>query len=714
MATKGIYFYKLVSPYPQDVTKNCKLSINEIDSNFFSLEEYDIKSAEFIREEKALVLTRVNGEKLVVDLNDVTYNLDVAKDCGDSGTTLTITYDGEDGEKTFTIENIVTADQIKELVKREEKVITDSSLRGVGNMASPLGLKDTEKTGMYRPADNYLDLTKGGKLPPIAKRGTVYLTKEYVSEYAYLYNGAALNKIKERLEANGNGWRIPTKADWDTLLNSIEPCEYRNHDSARCHVELGKYAGKFLKSECGWLGQSECECTITKPITGCTTDPTFDGVDDGDVTNDEPTQAPFSPSGVDKYGYTVLPSGNGTLDAYGRPVSNYYKEKAIFWTTSHVYGDDDQDVYVKIFDWDKGGVTQAAECPDVYYSLRLVKDFDGSNYSDVEYIDGIPYSTILNTETNQIWLAANFNSTEGLIGYEEGGETPDYVDVNNGEVISKRKELFINVWNGNFWERKLLTEGDTIVVKNPCFDGIKDNVTEISWTDSEGVVHTIEIEIPASTQYNREYRVYTDDESCDKILINTDDLIVERILNILIPILEKEREERISGDTILSGAIETEREERISADTELAEAIAAETERAVDVETQIITALSAETEARISGDSILAEAIATEVERATSAETELWDAISALTSADTEIWEALSAETEARISGDAILNEAITAEVERATEKENEIEGQLIVNPTEPYVIKAKDGLELLLKNGDKLKIDFDGDFGRI
>ena len=48
--SKGLYYYKLQSPYPEDVTKNCKLTINEIDSNFLSLKDEDIKSAVFDKE----------------------------------------------------------------------------------------------------------------------------------------------------------------------------------------------------------------------------------------------------------------------------------------------------------------------------------------------------------------------------------------------------------------------------------------------------------------------------------------------------------------------------------------------------------------------------------------------------------------------------------------------------------------------------------------
>ena len=66
---KGLYFYKLESPYSEDVTKNCKLAVNEIDSNFLTLKDQDIKSAEFDSEAKTLTLTKNNGEKIQVDMS---------------------------------------------------------------------------------------------------------------------------------------------------------------------------------------------------------------------------------------------------------------------------------------------------------------------------------------------------------------------------------------------------------------------------------------------------------------------------------------------------------------------------------------------------------------------------------------------------------------------------------------------------------------------
>ena len=167
---ESLYFYKLVSEYPEDVTKNCKLTINEIDSNFKVLKDYDIKKAEFIREDKTLVLTRNNGDKLIVPLRDVTYNLNVDAECGESGTTLTISYDGTEGKKEVTIANILTADNLMDIIGSDilTKVITDGTLKGDGTMYSPLGIAGVEKTGMLAPALSVFDLTTGGTLPEVA------------------------------------------------------------------------------------------------------------------------------------------------------------------------------------------------------------------------------------------------------------------------------------------------------------------------------------------------------------------------------------------------------------------------------------------------------------------------------------------------------------------------------------------------------------------
>lgn len=751
----GLYFYKLVSPYPEDVTKNCKLTINEIDSNFLTLKDNDIKSAEFVRDEKILILTRNNGEKLIVVLDDATYDLNVKKDCGESGTTLTISYDGKNGKETVSVENILTVDNLSKVIGSDilTKVITDGTLKGNGTMTSPLGIVGVEKTGSLAPVQEVFDLTNGEKLPEKAKLGTRYVTKEYVSDYGYLYNGAGVKKIQQKLkdefisENTKKGdekyaWRVPSKADWDALLNSIEPkiddCICRNHDSLDCHVELGCYAGKLLKSECGWCNQPQCECSSRKPGSGC--ENYSDDIEDDQIV---PAYDPESPVGVDNYGMTILPAGYGTINRSNRPVYSEFGDKAFFWSTTQIMPGR-QDIYVKVFDCDKSGVYQVAECPLPYYSVRLVKDYDGSNYRDSEYIDGILYKTILFPEAGQIWLASNYADTEGFIPYSVAGETPEYLNLGDQLLYDRRVEMFVNEWNGEYWEKRIMNDGETVVVQDPCYNGEgSGTTTTVVWYDGDGNAHEIPVDIPKVAQTNIEYRVYIIDDYCNKDLINTDDLVVERVLNILIPMLEEESWERIKADEALSGAIETEREERISADTILDEKIEAETERAISAETELWGALAEEASARTAADEALSGAIETEREERIAADEVLSGAIdderAERESAVTELWEALEAERERAISAETALDEKIEAEterateredeieqelfdeIERATERENEIDGQLIDWSKNPFIMSAatEDDYNMVLpsKNENEdhfIKIKFDGNFGEI
>ena len=684
---KGLYFYKLNSPYSEDVTKNCKLTINEIDSNFLSLKDEDIASAEFDKKSKSLVLTRNNGEQLIVDLSDVTYDLNVETSCSaDEGASITISYDGADGNQTVTFDHIVTVDNLRSVIGSDllTKVITDGTLKGDGTISSPLGLSGTEKSGMIAPVKGRLDLTKGGKLPEVAKLGTRYITIEYVNDYGYLYNGEALAKITESLEKEGKGWRVPTKADFDVLLNSIEPCDYQNHNSAKCHIDLGLVAGKYLKTECGWLGEPDCECTSTAPMTGCSVQDQVSSEDTDYVEGeqnieitDEPNLNLESYQGVDKYGMGILPSGNAILDAFNRPQANYFKEKSFFWTSTHVHGDIDQDVYVKVFDWNKTTVSQAAECPSPYYSVRLVKDYDGSNYFDSEYIDGVLYKTILFPKSRQVWLATNYAKNEG---FETSG-VPMITDVNNGEVLEKRKALFVNEWNGEYWEKRALNEGETVVVENPCFDSEGDQVRTVCWLDHEGVKHCVDVTIPKETQSNVEYRVYTTD-GCNKELVNTDDIVVERIVNIMTPMIEDERNERVKGDEQLWSALEQEAAARTEVDSQQWDAINAEADARTEVDNQQWDAIKAESDARTEVDNQQWEAINQEAEARKHVDNELWSALEKEAAARTEVdddqWAAINQEIGRATAAEGALDAKIEDEKTRAEAAEEALEEAIL------------------------------------
>lgn len=760
--SKGLYYYKLQSPYPEDVTKNCKLTINEIDSNFLSLKDEDIKSAVFDKESKAVILTRNDGDTIAVDLSDATYNLNVDKDCTDSGVTLTITFDGKNGQESFTINNIVTADTFKNVIENNvlSKVITDGTLKGDGTVTSPLGLNGTEKTGVLAPVKEVIDLTNGRKLPTAAKKGTRYLTIEYINDYGYLYNVAALSKISNAAKADGKGWRVPSKADWDALLNSIEPCSYANHETASCHAELGRYAGKYLKSECGWVGQEDCSCTSTKPMNGCelpSTDNSY--VDAGDST--VPSQTIDTPKGIDKYGFGIFPSGYAMLDGYNRPSFRDYKNTAIFWTTSHVYGDENQDIYVKKFDWNKSGVMQEAQCPTHYLSVRLVKDYDGSNYFDTEYIDGVAYKTVLMPKSKQVWLASNYAKKEGFIKYTEGGEVPEVVDVNNGQVRDNRKVMFINEWNGDYWEKRPMNEGETVIVEDNCSMSGSSEVKTICWSNEDGDKECVEVEIPTVVQNNLSYRVYTT-ENCDQALVNVDDLATERILNTIIPIIENERNERLESESEIRLAISAETQARISGDTELSRRLELEESNRKTADTNLWAEINNEKLARENGDAELSRRIDEETSARTEADKAIEEKINSLsgdTNASLEaIREAISAETKARQDADAELETRLNGEVDRAkeaekglsdrikaegeraiqaekslsskideeaaraTSKENEINNQLVDTSKSPFtmsIASGKDVPNIVIPSKDNLdshaiKIMLDSNFGEI
>ena len=760
--SKGLYYYKLQSPYPEDVTKNCKLTINEIDSNFLSLKDEDIKSAVFDKESKAVILTRNDGDTIAVDLSDATYNLNVDKDCTDSGVTLTITFDGKNGQESFTINNIVTADTFKNVIENNvlSKVITDGTLKGDGTVTAPLGINGTEKTGVLAPVKEVIDITNGRKLPTAAKKGTRYLTIEYINDYGYLYNVAALSKISNAAKADGKGWRVPSKADWDALLNSIEPCSYANHETASCHAELGRYAGKYLKSECGWVGQEDCSCTSTKPMNGCelpSTDNSY--VDAADST--VPSQTIDTPKGIDKYGFGILPSGYAMLDGYNRPRFSEYKNTAIFWTTSHVYGDENQDIYVKKFDWNKSGVMQEAQCPTTYLSVRLVKDYDGSNYFDTEYIDGVAYKTVLMPKSKQVWLASNYAKKEGFIKYTEGGEVPEVVDVNNGLVRDNRKVMFINEWNGDYWEKRPMSEGETVIVEDNCSMSGSSEVKTICWSNEDGEKECVEVEIPTVVQNNLSYRVYTT-ENCDQALVNVDDLAIERILNTIIPIIENERNERLESESEIRLAISAETQARISGDTELSKRLELEESNRKTADTNLWAEINDEKLARENGDAELSRKIDEEVSARTEADNAIEEKINSLsgdTNASLEaIRAAISAETNAREAADAELNTKLNGEVERAkeaekglsdrikaegeraiqaekslsskideeaaraTSKENEINNQLVDTSKSPFtmsIASGKDVPNIVIPSKDNLdshaiKIMLDSNFGEI
>ena len=529
-----IYYYKLVSPYEEDVTRNCKLTIDELDSNFFSLKNVDIKDAKLSEDKTQLILVRNDGDEITVEMpfipNDVEphlihdLNVEYNKDEG----VITISYNGD----TIVIDGLLTEGSAL------TSVITDNSLRGDGTKDNPLRLSELEKTGMYAPVIRVIDIAGGGRLPDDPSINDRYLTREKVSRFGYLYNFDAVKAISGMLEADISEWRIPTKADWDTLLNSLEPCEYQNHDSNDCHKVLGMYAGKILKSKDYWK-----EATLQPYI------------DENGLEH-----LPVQPGGIDTYGFSVLPTGYGNEDG----EASRFTECAGLWSSTHLNDDEHQDIFVKMFKYNESGVRQEADCCDVFHGVRLVKNFDGKNYHGSETILGSPYGTYLFNETSQIWTTVN-------LYYTLSGGT---IAPNGGVDIDWDYVYFLNSFNGNSWDKKELKAGDTVLAQH------------------------------GEDYDNEEYRVFVDEDG-NQYIKSVDDVVYERVMEHVSPIIENEREERIAADEALNTRVDQEIAERTSADEALSNRITAEETARIAADEALNARVDQEVTERTEADNII-------------------------------------------------------------------------------------------------------------
>lgn len=195
----SLFFYKLLSTYPKDITKNCKLLPNEIDHNFATLEDNLISSVTFSNETHNLVLTRMNGEALTVNLDRI-----VQKPCCCDETEI---------------------------------------------VAVELPMKLEAKTGFHKPVNEFINLVdknEGMPYPSTLKVGYRVLSKEYYNENGNLYNFKSAMAINDSLK---NGWHIPSLEEWNAMLNEMELCErHKTHDTL-AEGYFGKYAGKFAKND---------------------------------------------------------------------------------------------------------------------------------------------------------------------------------------------------------------------------------------------------------------------------------------------------------------------------------------------------------------------------------------------------------------------------------------------------------------------------------
>lgn len=746
---KGLTYFRLTSPYEGDITKNCALDGYEVDSNFFTLEGRDVKSVNVNGNE--LVITLLNGETISALNAFADFTKDISFDFDTTNGVLYIKRNGV----TQTIPGFATT------YNTGETVATDGTVKGDGKPSNPIGISPMFKTGMYRPVTKVVDTTRCETLPSCEKvmPGDRYLTLENISEYGFLYNYDGIKQIACDLNACNSPWRIPTKDDWDDMLNAIEPCdENKDHASATCNRYFGKFAGKLLKSKDFWKLESVCdtstcinyngETSTTCPVCTCGKSnpcaPTYCG--EYGTCQQKPVLHPNR--GIDKYGFAVTPAGY--TDDGGQ--FGYFLERAWFWTASNSQY---SNAFTKRFEYDKSTVYQDVISTKYNLSLRLIKDYDGDNYLERENILGMPYSTVLMPSQKKgkaIWTATN-------IALPNKCYNP--VLPNNGMGITLTKKYFLNEWDGKKWLKNELQEGESVVIINapngnlnveyrlvkgdliavpttiyndvisnvtPILDDLKDQInqeTTRAIAKENEIDKNLSAEIQRSTEKDNELEQKLNDEATAHDadiadLKNRFDSTDETIKHINDTLSDFGEETKKAFDQInevlttsintINGAIAAEVENRTNEDKKLSDAITAETEerKAADEDLRNIIDTNG------SSISELSKRLDAEIENRTKADELLQGTIDTVNDKVddlTVIVDEVKADVEAKYTE---LNTKIDKETEARTNADETLDKQLLVSEGSGFDTE-KGILTLKSKSGENdIQIQFSFNFGDI
>lgn len=685
---KGLTFYKLISPYKEDKTKNCGLTGIEIDDNFFNLKEELIKDAYW--ENDVFVLERVNGD--IIAVSGITEGC--AKD-------LDIKYDKDEGALVVNMNGTTTL--ITGFTTQTDfntTVYSDDTLSGKGTLENPLSLSPIVKTGQYKPAIKLIDTTRNEKLPNCKTLaiGDRYVTVESISDFGYLYDYNGVSKISADLRDACSPWRVPTKEDWDNMLNAVEPRpEDRNHDKVTSNKYLGRFAGKLLKSINFWklesntpdCGHDDCNCnhgcnhdcgSYSKDITyevGCEERDPYCAPSCGEpkpnCTCHKPN--PYPNRGIDKYGFSAVPAGYGDDgDQIG-----YFSERGWYWTATNSQC---LNAYTKRFEYDKSTVFQEIIGVNNLLSLRLVKDYDGSNYNERESILDSDYSTVLMPSKNgkTIWTSTN-------VAFSNRYYNP--IAPNNGIGLTFSKKFFVNEWNGKRWLKNELKNGDSIVfIKAPnggnnveyrVINGTLANVAEAIYDDViitirpelDNLKGMIVNEIIRAKEAERQLQSNIDTETARAVFaeqqlqrnIDAETARAQTAEEQLQTNINVETERAKAAEEQLQANIDAETSERNEADEQLQKNIDAEAERAKEAEELLQANIDAETARAIEAEELLQRNIDIESERAKEAEEQLQKNI--------------DIETERATEAEELLDVKIELEISRATEAENALDEKI-------------------------------------
>ena len=649
----GITYYKLKSPYIGDVTKNCSVSGIEIDNNFFTLEGRDVKSITV--DGTDIVLNLLNGEQLkAVDvLDNFITNISFDKENG-----ILKTYRNNGEVEVF--DGFVSIHEHNNH-KHLDAVASNETLTGNGTYEKPLKLAEAYKTGQFKPVDKIVTDKKTEK-PFVGER---VLVSEERSAYGLLYNYSEVIQIACELDNTHSKWRIPSKADWDDMLNAVEPCtDNKNHDKSTPDRYFGKWAGKLLKSKYYWKDYEGCECDCKDDE-----DEEMDGCHCGKHRICKPTYCgefdtchfkagKFNTQGIDKYGFTVLPSGY--TDDGG--IMNYFGERACFWTSTNM---EYTNIFTKRFEYNSNKVYQGIVPAKCRMSLRLVKDYTGDNYTESENILGQNYPTVLMPSVKNgkaVWTSINvYYTSPSCKGCHCGcnGMNDNLDPIPNPNDILVKK-YYIDEWNGFKWLRNEFKEGDSVVVKITP-DGKKD----IEYRLVEGELKSV----PAMVE---------------KTVVDEITPIITDMENRFTEALNQEKTNRENADTELQNQITAEVQRATDKDVylettlgnfgkETAKAFETLNNAIVTSVNNINTALQAEAETRAAADEELQRKIDENGQNLINAVAEIKEELTRLDGVAGEIKEALATETEERKAKDEELDGDLLDSVKTVFDAENGI-----------------------------------------
>ena len=670
----GVTYFKLKSEFPGDYTKNCGLLAEEMDGNFYFLRGYDIDTIT-LDDERNLVITRVDKDyaPMKVSLNEefkkTTFEFD--KENG----SIIVTY--PDGT-TDSVDGFLVAG-------KDVKMATDNTIDGDGTLYNPLRLSGIEKTGTYAPVEKFVDISDStmGKLPEGEYRGQRIVSKEKIDTFGMLYTMEAMEKIQSALTETGSEWRVPTKEDWDDLLNSLECAKYRNH-SAISSTWLGEVAGAGMKSANIWSANTAMESgnCLTPAV------------------------------GRDIIGLSVLPVGinpdrNAILEENDADVEGFEKMAGMWSQTKNPEGN----AFVKIFGYNHPEVFQDTYGVGARLSLRFVKEYTYDNNNEIEEILGIPVPTQLVYSIHddypyaKVWTKVNFYSNEyDGVTYKGWSAVTD-------EDRGVKTVYYINEYYDGRWHKKQMNEGDSVVILDYTISGgdYSDQDYNEDYSTSGTTVRYHEWRVINGELVDTLKSVMGEFSSTIKELtdkIDTLSAITEEFSGVTVESLdwldkkieeekeraieveselnkkiEDEKDRATESESLLHEEIHTEKERAIAAENALTERIETEKNRALQAESALNALIYAERDRAVEAESALTVAIEKEKNRAIEVETALSDAISAekvrAISAETFLNDSISTEKNRAISAETRLNELIYSERDRAVAAENKLSDRI-------------------------------------